>query len=138
MVKLKKKIKVIESLPPEDNKKISISKIIANFITTIIFGILIFVGYKLLTPYFNAVDINKILGKRININECNIKDYIIISSDKSYSLSLTNNSCETKHYEGTIIIKNNEINFDNNIKGIIDNNYNIIINNKLFESDKNE
>ena len=138
MVKLKKKIKVIESLPPEDNNKISISKIIANFITTIIFGILIFVGYKLLTPYFNAVDINKILGKRININECNIKDYIIISSDKSYSLSLTNNSCETKHYEGTIIIKNNEINFDNNIKGIIDNNYNIIINNKLFESDKNE
>ena len=138
MVKLKKKIKVIESLPPEDNKKISISKIIANIITIIIFGILIFVGYKLLTPYFNAVDINKILGKRININECNIKDYIIISSDKSYSLSLTNNSCETKHYEGTIIIKNNEINFDNNIKGIIDNNYNIIINNKLFESDKNE
>ena len=88
MVKLKKKIKVIESLPPEDNKKISISKIIANFITIIIFGILIFVGYKLLTPYFNAVDINKILGKRININECNIKDYIIISSDKSYSLML--------------------------------------------------
>lgn len=138
MVTLKKKIKVIESLPPEDNKKTSTGKIIATFITIFIFSILIFIGYKLLVPYFNAVDINKIVGKKINITKCNTKDYIIISKDKSYSLSLTNENCETKHYEGTITIKNNEINFNNNIKGIIDNNYNIIINNKLFESGKNE
>ncbi len=138
MVTLKKKIKVIESLPPEDNKKKSTGKIITTFITIIILGILILITYKILTPYLNAVNINKITGKKINITECNIKDYIIISPDKSYSLSLTNENCETKHYEGTIIIKNNEINFDNNIKGIIDNNYNIVINNKLFESEKNE
>lgn len=138
MVTLKKKIKVIESLPPEDNKKTSTGKIITTFITIIILGILILITYKILTPYLNAVNINKITGKKINITECNIKDYIIISPDKSYSLSLTNENCETKHYEGTIIIKNNEINFDNNIKGIIDNNYNIVINNKLFESEKNE
>lgn len=138
MVTLKKKIKVIESLPPEDNKKTSTGKIITTFITIIILGILILITYKILTPYLNAVNINKITGKKINITECNIKDYIIISPDKSYSLSLTNENCETKHYEGTIIIKNNEINFDKNIKGIIDNNYNIVINNKLFESEKNE
>ena len=138
MVTLKKKIKVIDSLPPEDNKKKSTSKIIATFITIIILGILIFTGYKLLMPYFNAVDINKIIGKRINITKCNTKDYIIISQDKSYSLSLTNENCETKYYEGNLKIKNNEIIFENNIKGIIDNNYNIIINNNLFESDKNE
>ena len=138
MVTLKKKIKVIESLPPEDNKKTSTGKIITTFITIIILGILVLITYKILTPYLNAVNINKITGKKINITECNIKDYIIISPDKSYSLSLTNENCETKHYEGTIIIKNNEINFDNNIKGIIDNNYNIVINNKLFESEKNE
>lgn len=138
MVTLKKKIKVIDSLPPEDNKKTSTGKIIATFITIIILGILIFIGYKLLMPYFNAVDINKIIGKRINITKCNTKDYIIISQDKSYSLSLTNENCETKYYEGNLKIKNNKIIFENNIKGIIDNNYNIIINNNLFESDKNE
>ena len=138
MVTLKNKIKVIDSLPPENNKKTTTGKIIATFITIIILGILIFIGYKLLMPYFNAVDINKIIGKRINITKCNTKDYIIISQDKSYSLSLTNENCETKYYERNLKIKNNEIIFENNIKGIIDNNYNIIINNNLFESDKNE
>lgn len=136
MVTLKRKIKVIESLPPEDNKKNAASNLISIFIIIIILGILIFIGYKLLMPYFNAVDINKIIGKRINITKCNTKDYIIINQDKSYSLSLTNENCETKHYEGNLKIKNNEIIFENSIKGIIDNNYNIIINNNLFESEK--
>ena len=77
MVTLKNKIKVIDSLPPENNKKTTTGKIIATFITIIILGILIFTGYKLLMPYFNAVDINKIIGKRINITKCNTKDYII-------------------------------------------------------------
>lgn len=138
MVTLKRKIKVIDSLPPEEKKKTSVSTIITILVLIIIVIALFFIAYKNLLPYINAVNINKIVGKKINITECNTKDYIIISHDKSYSLSLTNENCETKHYEGTIIIKNNEINFDNNIKGIIDNNYNIIINNNLFESDKNE
>lgn len=138
MVRLKNKIKVIDSLPPEDTKKFSLNKIIIILTIIITCGMVIIVGYKLFIPYFNAVNINKIAGKKLYFTKCNTKDYIIISPDKSYSLSLTNENCETKHYEGTIIIKNNEINFDNNIKGIIDSNYNIIIKNKLFESDKNE
>ena len=138
MATLKNKIKVIDSLPHENNKKTSTNKIVVAFITIIILGILIFIGYKLWMPYFNAVDINKIIGKRINITKCYTKDYIIISKDKSYSLSLTNENCETTHYEGNLKIKNNEIIFENSIKGIIDNNYNIIINNNIFESDKNE
>lgn len=138
MVTLKNKIKVIDSLPPEEKKKTSISTIITILISTILVILLFFIAYKNLLPYINAVDINKIVGKKIHITECNTKDYIIIGNDKSYSLSLTNNNCETKYYEGNLKIKNNEIIFDNNIKGIIDNNYNIIINNNLFESDSNE
>lgn len=138
MVTLKNKIKVIDSLPPEEKKKSSLSTIITILITIIIVILLFFIAYKNLLPYINAININKIVGKKINITECNTKDYIIIGNDKSYSLSLTNESCETKHYEGNLTIKNNEIIFENNIKGTIDSNYNIIINNNLFESDNNE
>ena len=138
MVTLKNKIKVIDSLPPEEKKKTSVSTIITTLLLIIIIIALFFIAYKNLLPYINAVNINKIVGKKINITECNTKDYIIIGNDKSYSLSLTNKNCETKHYEGNLKIKNNEIIFENSIKGIIDNNYNIIINNNLFESDKNE
>lgn len=138
MVTLKNKIKVINSLPPDNKKKTSLSTIITTLILIIIIASLIFITYKNLLPYINAVNINKISGKKINITECNTKDYIIITKDKSYSLSLTNNNCETGYYEGTLKIKNNQIILENNIKGTIDNNYNIIINNKLFESDNNE
>lgn len=138
MVTLKNKIKVIDSLPPNNKKKTSISTIITILILIIIITLLLYITYTQLLPYINAVNINKISGKKINITECNTKDYIIISNDKSYSLSLTNNNCETKYYEGTLKIKNNIIIFENNIKATIDNNYNIIINNNLFESDNNE
>ena len=137
MVTLKNKIKIIESLPPEE-KKTSITKLI-NILLIIIIVMLLFLAiYKYLKPYINAVNIDKIVGKKINITKCNTKDYIIIGNDKTYSLSLTNEDCKTQYYEGILNIKNNEITFKNNIKGLIDNNYNIIINNNLFESDNNE
>ena len=63
-----------------------------------------------------ATNINKITGKKINITECNTKDYIIINKDKTYSMNLTNNNCISNYYEGTIIIKNNEIIFTKEIK----------------------
>lgn len=138
MVKLKNKIITINSLPTQEKKKISLSTIIIIFITILLLLISLYFIYKKLLPYVNAVDINKIAGKKTYITECNTKDYIIIGKDKSYSISITNNNCETKHYEGDITIKNNEIIFNDNYKGIIDNNYNIIINNNIFESDKNE
>ena len=138
MVKLKRKIRTIDSLPFEEKKKISLTSIIISLITIITLSILGYTIYNYLIPYLNATDINKIIGKKIYITDCNTKDYIIIGKDKSYSLSLTNNNCETKHYEGTLKIKYNEIIFIENIKGVIDNNYNIIINNNIFESDNNE
>lgn len=136
MVKLKNKIITINSLPTEEKKKIPLSTIIIIFITTLLLFISLYFIYIKLLPYANAVDINKITGKKTYITECNTKDYIIIGKDKSYSISITNNNCETKHYEGDITIKNNEIIFNDNLKGLIDNNYNIIINNNIFESDK--
>lgn len=136
MVKLKNKIITINSLPTEEKKKIPLSTIIIIFITTLLLFISLYFIYIKLLPYVNAVDINKIAGKKTYITECNTKDYIIIGKDKSYSISITNNNCETKHYEGDITIKNNEIIFNDNLKGLIDNNYNIIINNNIFESDK--
>ena len=138
MIKLKDKIKVIDSLPIEKKKKTSVISIISNIIFILIIFVIIYLIYIKITPYLNATHINKIEGKKININECNIKDYVIINKDKSYSLLITDKSCNQKHYEGNIIIKNNKIIFNKNIEGLIDNNYNIVINNNLFESDKNE
>lgn len=138
MVKLKRKIKIIDSLPLEKKKKISIISILTTIILVLIISTIIYFCYIKITPYIKAVDINKISGKKINITECNTKDYVIINKDKSYSLLLTDNKCNQKHYEGNIIIKNNTIIFNKKIEGLIDNNYNIIINNNLFESDKNE
>lgn len=135
MVKLKKRIITKESLP-EEKKIIPITTIIISILIILIIGVIFTFSIIKLLPYINAVDINKITGKKIHITECNTRDYIIISADKTYSISITNNLCETKKFEGDITIKNNEIIFNDNIKGYIDNNYNIIINNNIFESDK--
>lgn len=138
MIKLKNKIKIVEPLPPKEKKQTSSLTILFTILFIIIFGFLIFIIYKNFLPYINAIDIEKIIGKKTYITDCNTKDYIIIGNDKSYSLSLTDENCESKHYEGNIIIKNNQIIFNKNITGTIDDNYNIIINNNLFESDNYE
>ena len=138
MVKLKNKIKPINSLREEKKEKMNISTIIISISSLLIFLTLIILFIYKSLPYLRATNINKIEGKKINITECNNKDYIIINKDKSYTMSLTNDDCISNHYEGTLIIKDNTIIFNNNIKGLIDNNYNIIINNKIFESDNNE
>lgn len=154
MTTLKNEIKIIPPLPNKIKKKISPIKILITLILIIIFFIAIYFIYNTVTPYINAIKINKIIGKKTFITECNTKDYIIINLDKSYSMKLTNDDCETTNYEGNIIIKNNEIYFkyketinknnkektiNKKIKGTIDTkNYNIIINNNEFESEKNE
>lgn len=138
MTTLKRKIKIIESLPTKKKEKKSIISILASIIITLVIFTVCFIIYKQLLPYIFATNINKITGKKINITECNTKDYIIINKDKSYTMTITNHNCKQTHYEGDITIKNNEIIFNKNIKGLIDNNYNIIINNNIFESDKNE
>lgn len=138
MIKLKKKIKVVNSLPLEKKKKTSIISVLFTILFISIFGLIIYFTYTKLTPYINAVDIKKVSGKKINITDCNTKDYIIINNDKSYSLLLTNENCIQKHYEGNVTIKNNTIIFNEKINGLIDNDYNIIINNNLFGSDKDE
>jgi len=138
MTILKSKIKVISSLPnsPEDNnKKTNI------IITIIVLIILLGISYLIYTnvkPYINAININKITGKKIYITECNTKDYIIIGKDKSYSLELTNSNCIKEYYEGTLFIKNNEIIFNDKLKGYIDKEYNILINNNKFVGESNE
>ncbi len=132
MVVLKKKIKIIPSLPDEKKEKFSI----VGFIITIIFLGMLGVGgyfaYKYFLPYINAVDINRIAGKRVLLTDCNTLDYVIISQDKSYSLQLTNDKCEKEYFEGSITVKNNEIIFNDQIKGIIDSSNNIVINSKMF------
>ena len=138
MIKLKNKIKKVDSLTPVEKKKKSIISILITIIIILILIVLGYFGYTKLLPYINAVNVNKITGKKVYINECNTKDYIIIGSDKSYSLSITNDNCETKYYEGNLIIKNNEIIFNKDIKGTIDSNYNIIINSNLFEKEDEE
>ena len=138
MATLKRKIKIINSLPPEKKEKKSITTILILFIITLVIITLYYLIYSQLLPYIFSTDINKISGKKINITECNTKDYIIINKDKSYTMSITNEECIQTHYEGDVKIKNNQIIFNKNIKGLIDNNYNIIINNNIFESDKNE
>lgn len=138
MVKLKNKIVEIDSLPNYKKKKISFTKILFYIIVLLIFLTILYFSYIKLLPYINAIDINKITGKKINITECNTKDYIIINNDKTYSMNLTNNNCISNYYEGTIIIKNNEIIFTKEIKGLINSDNNIIIDNKIFKSDNNE
>lgn len=138
MTTLKSKIKTIDSLPYTEKKKNNPIKLLLILIILMLITLVIYITYTQLLPYINAVNINKITGKKINITECNTKDYIIINKDKSYTMNLTDNNCNTNYYEGNIIIKNNKITFNNNISGTIDNNYNIIINNNIFESDTNE
>ena len=138
MTTLKNKIKIIETYPPEQKHKKSLSSIIFTFLIIIILISITYIAYIKLIPYINAININNIVGKKIYNTNCNTKDYIIINKDKSYTMSLTNDICKNEYYEGNITIKNNEIIFNKNLKGTIDSNYNIIINNNLFESDKNE
>ena len=132
---LKTKIKVVDSLPPVEKKKFSIIKFLITLIVLLIIGIGIYFLFNSLIPYIKAVKIDKIEGKRIYHNECNTLDYITISPDKSFTMELYNDDCEKKYYEGDLIIKNNEIIFNDNIKGIIDSNYNIVIDSKLFEKE---
>lgn len=139
MKKLKRKIRIVNSLPEKNKKKRSIISIIIYIIIFFIISLGIYIGYNELIPYLLKTNINKITGKKTTITDCNTKDYIIINKDKSFTMSLTNiNTCEQKYYNGDIIIKSNKIIFNKNITGIIDNNYNIIINNNVFESEKNE
>ena len=138
MTTLKSKIKVVDSLPYVEKKKTNPLKILIILVTMLLITLVIYLTYNELIPYINAVNINKIVGKKTNITECNTKDYIIINEDKSYTMSLTDNNCTTNYYEGNLSIKNNIITFTKTIKGTIDNNYNIIINNNIFEDDKNE
>lgn len=138
MTTLKQKIKTVDSLPYVEKKKNNPIKILIIIVIILLVTLVIYLTYNELLPYINATNINKITGKKINITECNTKDYIIINKDKSYTMSITNNNCEKEYYEGNITIKNNNVIFSNDIIGKIDNNYNIIINNKIFESEKNE
>ena len=149
MTKLKNKIRNIPPLPNKIKKKTSPIKIIL----TIPFIISMFIGLyftlKQIYPYINAVKINKIIGKKISTTECNTLEYIIINIDKTYSMKITDENCNINELNGNIIIKNNIIYFqyeetiNNKIikkekQGIIDKNYNILINNNTFMSEKNE
>lgn len=138
MTTLKSKIKKIDSLPYIEKRKTNPIKTLTIIIVIILITLVIYLICTKILPYINAVNINKIIGKKINITECNTKDYVIINKDKSYSMSLTDINCNTNYYEGNVLIKNNTIIFKTNIIGKIDNNYNIIINNSIFESEKNE
>lgn len=148
MTTLKKKIKKIQSIPEKIEEKKSPLRFIFPCILTIFLVIGTISLYQYLLPFINAVDIKKIASKKVYFTDCNTKDFLIVSKDKSFAMRLTDSNCKTNDIEGNIIIKNNEIYFkyqtnnSNNknkeIKGIIDSNYNILIDNKLFESEKNE
>lgn len=138
MTTLKSKIKTVDSLPYVEKKKTNPLKILIILVIILLITLVIYLTYNELLPYFNAVNINRIVGKKTNITECNTKDYIIINKDKSYTMNITNDNCDSEYYEGNITIKSNNIIFNNNITGKIDNNYNIIINNKIFESETDE
>ena len=151
MTILKNKIKIIDPLPIIPNKKNLRLKILIFFLTILIILTIFLTIYNYLIPYINAVKLDKIIGKKTYLTDCNTKDFLIINSTKSYSMQLTNNDCEKEYYEGNFIIKNNNIIFNyettinnkqtnKNIIGLIDinDNYNIIINNKNFESEKHE
>lgn len=153
MTKLKKRIRTIASLPPSLEDKEKKSNTIIGFILIILLSLGGYFIYQKLSPYIFAVKINKITGKKVYITDCNTKDYIIISKDKSYSMALTNDSCKQEHFEGNLYIKDKNVIFkyeveietnkkDNEIAtkkivGQIDENYNIIINNNKFEEEKN-
>lgn len=138
MTTLKSKIKTVDSLPHVEKKKTNPLKILIILVIILLITLVIYLTYNELFQYINAININKIVGKKTNITECNTKDYIIINKDKTYTMNITNDNCEKEYYEGNITIKNNNVIFNNDITGKIDNNYNIIINNKIFESEKNE
>ena len=138
MMKLKRKIKKINSLPYKKQNNIPLSKILYFLMYFTVGTIIVIVFYIQLIPLVNSVNISKIIGKRIYYTDCNTKDYIIIGKDKSYSLSITDNECDTKYYEGTLKIKSNTIIFNKKIVGKIDNNYNIYINDNLFKEEKDE
>ena len=136
MVKLKRKIVMIDSSIEE--KKIKVLPILGTILITIILLIIGYIIYKNIKPYMTAVKIDNVAGKKTFVTKCNTKDYIIIGKDKSYTMSLTNDNCEKNYYEGTVIIKENKILFNEQITGIIDNDYNILINNTIFKKDNNE
>ena len=136
MVKLKRKIVMIDSSIEE--KKIKVLPILGTILITIILLIIGYIIYKNIKPYMTAVKIDNVAGKKTFVTKCNNKDYIIIGKDKSYTMSLTNDNCEKNYYEGTVIIKENKILFNEQITGIIDNDYNILINNTIFKKDNNE
>lgn len=154
MTKLKKRIRTVASLPPSPLDKEKKSNRIIGFILIILLSIGGYFIYQKLSPYIFAIKINKITGKKVNITNCNTKDYIIISKDKSYSMALTNDSCKQEHFEGNLYTKDKNVIFkydveiktnkkDNDIVtkeiiGQIDENYNIIINNNKFEEEKND
>ncbi len=135
MPKIKNKIKVVDSLPVESNKKNYLKTILIALSFIIILSLIVFIVYRKFSPYINAIDVKEISGKKIFITECNTKDYIIISEDKSYTLQLTDENCNILNFEGNIVIKNNIIFFDKNLTGTIDKDYNIIINDNIFKND---
>lgn len=139
MVKLKNKIRVIDSLPPEKKNKFSILKLLGILIFLVCIFLSGLFAYKSITPYLNAIDIKYIVGKKVYLSECNTKDYVIIGKDKSYSMTITDEKCNIKNLDGDIVIKDNKVFFDKYLVGMIDNNYNIIINGNLFVTEtKNE
>ena len=139
MIKLKRKIHIINSLPEENKKKkFTLISFLSILLASAIIFLIAFIIFNNILPIINSVKIEKIVGKKTYITSCNTKDYIIIGMDKNYTMSLTNNECKADYYEGTLTIKNNEVYFDNTIKGLINSDYNILINNHLFESEDNE
>ena len=101
MVKLKTKIVEVDS-SFEEKKKTSIINLLISIIILLIILSVCYIIYTWAKPYINAVDIEKIAGRRIVITECNTKDYLIIGKDKAYSMSITNENCEKENYDGNI------------------------------------
>ena len=77
MTTLKTKIKTVDSLPNIEKKKTNPLKILIILGIILLITLVIYLTYNRLLPYINAVNINKIVGKKTNITECNTKDYII-------------------------------------------------------------
>ena len=134
MIKLKKNIVKIDSLPSDSKKNISLKIIFFLFILFTI-AIISYIIYNKTISLTKTININDIKGKKIYLTDCNTKDYLIIGKDKSFSLNITDNNCNTNYYEGNIIIKKNIIYFTNGIEGTIDDNYNIIINGNIFKDE---
>ena len=134
MIKLKKNIVKIDSLPL-DNKKNTPLKIIFFLFILFTISIISYIIYNKTISLTKTININDIKGKKIYLTDCNTKDYLIIGKDKSFSLSITDNNCNTNYYEGNIIIKKNIIYFTNGIEGTIDDNYNIIINGNILKDE---